>query len=94
MKAGKTWTSFLDCMIVHLQSVFFPDAAEAVKFYITNTLTLKKPNSVPIQKFFVHTEQLNNDLESLSCLFNRPKVTSATKPAMPLKDADLVTHLM
>ncbi len=45
-KAGKTWTSFLDCVTFHLQSVFRPNAAEAVKFYITNTL--KKPNRVPI----------------------------------------------
>ena len=45
-KAGKIWTSFLDCMTFHLQSVFHPDAAEAVKFYITNTL--KNPNRVPI----------------------------------------------
>ena len=40
-KAGKTWTSFLDCMAFHLQSIFHSDAAEAVKFYIMNTL--KKP---------------------------------------------------
>ena len=40
-KAGKTWTSFLECVTFQLQSVFRPDAAEAVKFYITNTL--KKP---------------------------------------------------
>ena len=48
-KAGKTWTSFLECVTFHLQSVFHPDAAEAVKFYITNTL--KKPKWVPIQQF-------------------------------------------
>ena len=48
-KAGKTWTSFLECMTFHLQSVFHPDAAEAVKFYIMNTL--KKPNRVPILQF-------------------------------------------
>ena len=50
-KAGKTWTSFVECITFHLQSVFCPDAAEAVKFYIMNTL--KKPNRVPIQQFFV-----------------------------------------
>ncbi len=31
-KAGKTWTSFLECVTFHLQSVFHPDAAETVKF--------------------------------------------------------------
>ena len=50
-KAGKTWTSFLECITFHLQSVFFPNAAEAVMFYIMNTL--KKPNRVPIWQFFV-----------------------------------------
>ena len=50
-KAGKTWTSFLECVTFHLQSVFRPNAAEAVKFYITDTL--KKPNRVPFWQFFV-----------------------------------------
>ena len=43
--AGKTWTSFLQCMAFHLQSVFKPDAADTMKFYIN---TLKKLNRVPI----------------------------------------------
>ncbi len=72
-------------MIFHLQSVFHPNAAEAVKFYITNTL--KKPNRVPIWQFFVRVEQLN-----LPSLFQSPKAKSATKPAMPLEDADLAMH--
>ena len=46
-KTGKTWTSFLDCMTFHLQSVFRPNEAKVIKFYITNTL--KKPNRVPIR---------------------------------------------
>ena len=50
-KAGKIWTFFLECMTFNLQSVFHPSAAEAVKFYITNTL--KKPNRVPVRQFFV-----------------------------------------
>ncbi len=36
----------MECITFHLQSVFHPNAAEAVKFYITNTL--KKPNRVLI----------------------------------------------
>ena len=50
-KAGKTWTSFLDCITFHLRSVFHPGAAEVVKFYIMNTM--KKLNRVPIWQFFV-----------------------------------------
>ena len=64
-KAGKTWTFFLDCVTFHLQSVFHPDAAEAVKFYIMNTL--KKPNRVLIWQFFMYIEQLNSHLKSLCC---------------------------
>ncbi len=62
-KAGKTWTSFLNCVTYHLQAIFCPNADEAVKFYITNTLT--KPNRVPIQQFFVQVEQLNSYLKNL-----------------------------
>ena len=79
-------------MTFHLQSVFHPDAAEAVKFYITNTL--KKPNRVPIRQFFVQVEQLNSYLENLPSLFQSPKANLATKPVMLLKDADLATHLL
>ena len=70
-KAGKTWTSFLDCVTFYLQSVFCANAAEAVEFYIRNTL--KKPNRVPIWHFFVRVEQLNCYLESLPGLFKSPK---------------------
>ena len=90
--ARKTWTSFLECVTFHLQSVFQPDAAEAVKFYITNTL--KKPNRVPIWQFFVRVEQLKSYLENLPSLFQSPKANSATKPVTPLEDADLATHLL
>ena len=59
----ENWISFLECVTFHLQSIFRPDAVEAVKFYIMNTL--KKPNRVPIQQFFVQVEQLNSHLENL-----------------------------
>ncbi len=82
----------MDCLTFHLQSVFCPDAAEGVKFYITNTL--KKPNRVPIWQFFVHVEQLNSYLENLPSLFQSPKANLATKPVMLLKNADLAMHLL
>ena len=91
-KAGKTWTSFLECITFHLQPVFHPDAAEAVKFYITNTL--KKLNRVPIRQFFVRVEQLNSYLENLPSLFQSPKANLATKPVRLLEDVDLATHLL
>ena len=56
--------------------------------------TLKKPNRVPIGQFFVRVEQLNSYLENLPSLFPSLKANSATKPVMPLEDADLATHLL
>ncbi len=91
-KAGKTWTSFLECVMFHLRSVFKPDAADAVKFYITNTL--KKPNRVPIWQFFMWVEQLNSYLKTLPCQYHRRKVNLATKPVTLLEDANLATHLL
>ncbi len=37
---------------------------------------------------------MNCYLKSLPGLFNSPKANSATKPVMPLEDADLATHLL
>ena len=82
----------MECVTFHLQSVFRPNAAEAMKFDIM--ITLKKPNRVPILQFFVRVEQLNSYLENLPSLFQSPKANSATKPVTPLEDADLAMHLL
>ncbi len=79
-------------MTFYLKSVFCPEAAEAVKFYITNTL--KESNRVPIWQFFVHVEQLNSYLKNLPGLVKSLEANLATKPVMPIKDANLVTHLL
>jgi hypothetical protein len=88
----KTWSSFNECVTLHLLRVFRHDAGEALKYYITNTL--KKPNRVSIRQFFVRVEQLNSYLETLPCLFNSPKANQVTKKVLPLDDADLATHLL
>ena len=72
--------------------MFHFDAGKALKYYITNTL--KKPNRVSIRQFFVQVEQLNSYLETLPCLFYRPKANPTTKEILPLDDADLATHLL
>ena len=59
-KGYKTWESFLDCVMFHLQTVFHNNAGEVVKYYITNML--KKPNRVSMRQFFVHVKQLNSYL--------------------------------
>ena len=38
----KKWSSFHECVRFHLQTIFYIDAKEALKYYITNML--KKPN--------------------------------------------------
>ena len=79
-------------MTFYLQSVFCPNAAEVVKLYITNTL--KKPKRVQIWQFFVQVEQLNSYLKNLLSSLQSLKVNLTTKMVMPIKDADLVTHLL
>jgi hypothetical protein len=34
----KTWDSFIECTMIHLQQVLRHDAGKALKYYITNTL--------------------------------------------------------
>ena len=59
---------------------------------ITNKL--KKPNWVSIGQFFNQVEQHNSYLETLPCLHYRLKTNLLTKKALPLDDANLVTHLL
>ena len=47
----KTWDSFMECVMFHLQHMFRHDAGEALKYYIMNTL--RKHNRVPICQFLV-----------------------------------------
>ena len=89
---AKTWDSFLECVMFHLQQVFKSDAGETLKYYITNTL--RKPNRVPIRQFLARVEQLNSYLENLPCLYYSSNANQATKLVKPLDDSDLATHLL
>jgi hypothetical protein len=51
--------------VIPPQSVFCPNAAEVVKFYITHTL--KKPHRFPVH------EHMNSNLKKLPGLFKSPK---------------------
>ena len=46
---GKSWDSFLGCVMFHLVTVFSNDATKTDRYYISNWL--KKPNWVPIWQF-------------------------------------------
>ena len=59
-KPHRSWRSFMDCVTFHLLSVFWSDAAEIHRIYISNGL--KKPNRVPIRQFVQRVQQLNGYL--------------------------------
>jgi hypothetical protein len=88
----KTYKSFLDCTKHHLLTVFREDAAEQLKFYISNVL--KKPQRVTVRMFFTRVEQLNSNVLLLPCLHNSPRATLATKPVIPFDEAELANLLL
>jgi hypothetical protein len=50
----KTWDSFSECIMFHLQQVFRHDTGEALKYYITNMS--RKLNWIPIHQFLVQVK--------------------------------------
>ena len=65
-KTGKTYDAFVDCLTLHLQTVFKSDAAETQQKYIRTRL--KKPAKVPVRQFFARVSRLNEYLAMLPCL--------------------------
>ena len=63
----RSWTSFMECVQLHLQAVFHSDTVEMLRFYISNGL--KKPNRVPIRDFVRRVECLKGYLTLLLCLY-------------------------
>ena len=90
-KTGKTWTSFFDCVTFYLQSVFCSNEAEAVKFYITNTLKTKQGSNSTILCVHGAIGQLPPEL---AWLVQEPKGKLGNQMVMPLKDANLETYLL
>jgi len=62
---GMSRTSFEDCGMFHLLTVFPNNAAEQERYYITNVL--KKPQRVSICQFLQRVEQLNSYIAQLPC---------------------------
>ncbi len=62
----KSYLSFMDCVMLHLQMVFAEDSVEQEQYYISNVLT--KPQCVPVRYFFQQSEQLNGYLLHLPSL--------------------------
>jgi hypothetical protein len=55
---------------------------------------LKKPQRVTVRAFFTRVEQLNSFVLLLSCLYNSPRATQATKPVAPFNEAELANLLL
>eukprot|EP00804_Cyclotella_cryptica_P014600 CCRYP_012644-RA/>CCRYP_012644-RA protein AED:0.83 eAED:1.00 QI:0/-1/0/1/-1/1/1/0/341 len=91
-KCPASWTSFQECVQLHLQTVFRTDAAEQEHFYIRNGL--KKPNRVPTRDFVQRIQRLNGYVELLPCLFYSSKAAKSTKVCGPFDDADLASHIL
>ncbi len=89
-KCTVSWTSFMECIQLFLQTVFRSDAAEAQRFYISNGL--KKPNRVPIRDFAQRIQHLNRYLDLLPCLHYSSRAAKSTKVVEPFDDTDLASH--
>jgi len=82
----------MECIQLHLQTVFRTDAAEAQRFYISNGL--KKPNRVPIRDFEQRIQCLKGYLDLLPCLYYSNKANKSTKVVGSFNDMDLASHIL
>ena len=85
----KSYLSFMDCVTLHLQTVFAEDAAEQEQYYISNVL--KKPQCIPVRYFFQQLEQLNGYLSHLPSLYNSQRATANTREVKSYDEAELAS---
>ena len=70
---GKLWDSFMECVRLHLLTMFHNNNNDGTeRYYISNCL--KKPGMVPIRQFVQQVQQLKSYLD-LHCLFFSPQAT-------------------
>jgi hypothetical protein len=62
----------------HLLTTFPINAAEQVKYYITNIL--EKPQRINIRQFVCRVEQLNAYISQMPCFYYSPNANASTKP--------------
>ena len=82
----------MDCVTLHLLSVFHSDVAETQQFYISKGL--KKPNRVPIRQFVQRIQQLNSYLDLMPCHFYSKHATKLTKVMELFNEMDLASHIL
>ncbi len=90
---GMSRKLFNNCMVFHLLTMFFINAAEQEKNYITNVL--KKPQSVNIRQFVCQVEQPNSYIAQILCFYYSPNANASTKPKNVLfMEAELGSHVL
>jgi hypothetical protein len=75
---GMSHQLFLDCVMFHVLTAFWINAAEQEKYYITNVL--KKPQRVNVCQFVCRVEQLNAYIAQMPCFYYSPNANASTKP--------------
>ena len=82
----------MECIQLHLQTIFYCDVAEKLRFYTSNGL--KKPNRVPIWDFVRRVKCGNGYLILSPCLYYSSKAAKSTKVVGPFDDPDLASHIL
>ena len=75
----------MDCVTLHLQTIFADEAAEQEWYYISNVL--KKPQCVPVRYFFQQLEQLNGYLLHLPSSQNSQRAAANTREVKSYNEA-------
>ncbi len=90
---GMSRQLFLDCVMFHLLTTFWINAAEQENYYVTNVL--KKPQRVNVGQFVRRVEQLNAYIAQMPCFYYSPNANASTKPEnVPFTEAELGAHVL
>jgi hypothetical protein len=89
---GKTRTSFMDCIQMHLQTRFAYNAAENQRLYVM--CGLKKSPKVTMRQFCERVATLNDAIEFLPMRFYSPKATEHTIKIEKYDDMTMVGNIM
>jgi hypothetical protein len=89
---GKTRTSFMDCIQMHLQTRFAYNAAENQRLYVM--CGLKKSPKVTMCQFCERVATLNVAIDFLPMRFYSPKATKHTTKCEKYDDMTMVGNIM
>ena len=89
---GKTRTSFMDCIQMHLQTRFAYNAAENQRLYVM--CGLKKSPKVTMRQFCERVATLNDAIDFLPMRFYSPKATEHTTKCEKYDDMTMVGNIM